>query len=271
MLVITGGTDGIGLAYLTELAQSRGLKKFYLIGRSEKKLQSVAASLKEKHKAEVRYTVFDFESTDYSTLNNELKNLDVGILINCAGIAPTTVGTLAEQEPGLASKILQVNLMSNVKLTEITLPGMVERKRGIIVNFSSITGWRPLPYLSSYPASKAAISFFSDSLQDEFRGSGIRIQCLVPSLVATKIASYDTSEANGIFVLKAENFAQQAVRLIGTRWEMITGCVQHDMLIALAQLLSPWLLKNIFVPLIMLKVHKQRVEEYQEKLKNKSE
>lgn len=43
--VVTGGTDGIGLAYLTELAQSRGLKKFYLVGRSEKKLQSVAASL----------------------------------------------------------------------------------------------------------------------------------------------------------------------------------------------------------------------------------
>ena len=43
--MVTGGTDGIGLAYLTELVQSRGLKKFYLIGRSEKKLQNVAANL----------------------------------------------------------------------------------------------------------------------------------------------------------------------------------------------------------------------------------
>lgn len=47
-------------------------------------------------------------------------------------------------------------------------------------------------------------------------------------LVATKVASYEAEEANNIFVVTPENFAKQAVRIIGTNWEITTGCVQHD-------------------------------------------
>ncbi|RCN39813.1 hypothetical protein ANCCAN_14247 [Ancylostoma caninum] len=88
-------------------------------------------------------------------------------------------------------------------------------------------GWRPLPYISAYPASKAAISFFSDCLSDEFRQTNVRIQCLIPMLVATKVASYEVDEANNLFVVTPENYAKQAVRAIG-RFEILTGCVQHD-------------------------------------------
>ncbi|PIO53655.1 hypothetical protein TELCIR_25003, partial [Teladorsagia circumcincta] len=113
-------------------------------------------------------------------------------------------------------------------MTELILPGMIRRNRGCIVNVSSMTGWRPLPYLSTYPASKAAISFFSDALSDEFRHTNVRIQCLVPLLVATKVASYETCEANNVFVITPEHYAKQAVRAIG-RFEILTGCFQHDM------------------------------------------
>ncbi|KAF1747630.1 hypothetical protein GCK72_024095 [Caenorhabditis remanei] len=269
--VITGGTDGIGRAYIEELCKERGIKKFYLIGRNINKLNNTRKELEERYGCEVKTHVHDFEKDDLSALPKDLSTLDIGILINCAGIAPHIIGTLTELPEGLASTILRVNLMSSVKMTEIVLPNMVKKKQGIIVNISSMTGWRPLPYLSSYPASKAALSFFSDSLSDEYRGTGIRVQCLIPMLVATKVASYEAEEANNIFVVTPENFAKQAVRIIGTTWEITTGCVQHDIQVALGTLFSFWFFKVMFVPVVMLGVHKHRVASYQAKNSKKSE
>lgn len=261
--VVTGGTDGIGRAYIDELAISRGIRKFFLVGRNAKKLETVVKELDARFGAECKTAIFDFEKDDFSKLPQELSTLDIGILINCAGIAPSQVGNFVELPEGLASKIIRVNLVSNVKMLEMILPGMIKRNRGCVVNVASVTGWRPLPYISSYPASKAAISFFSDALSDEFRSTNVRIQCLIPMLVATKVASYESEEANNLFVVTTENFAKQAVRAIG-RWEIITGCFQHDIQIALGTLISFSFFKLLFVPFVMLGIHKQRVAAYQE-------
>ncbi|VDM62569.1 unnamed protein product [Angiostrongylus costaricensis] len=252
--VVTGCTDGIGRAYIEELARTRGIKRFYLVGRNRQKLETVVTQM----------AVFDFEYDDYSKLPQELKTLDVGILINCAGIAPNQVGNFVELPEQLASKILRVNLMSSVKMIEFILPGMIQRNRGCIVNISSMTGWRPLPYLSTYPASKAAIAFFSDSLSDEFRHTKVRIQCLIPLLVATKAASYETTDANNLFIISPEDYAKQAVRAIG-RFEILTGCIQHDIQgsIAFGTLLSFWAFKMLYVPLVILGIHKDRVAAFQ--------
>lgn len=129
--MITGGTDGIGKAYIEELCKTRGLKKFYLIGRNIDKLNNTKKELVEQHGCEVMCHVHDFEKDDLSALPKDLETLDVGILskqffptfsqciftVNCAGIAPHIIGTLTELPEGLASKILRVNLMSAVKVS----------------------------------------------------------------------------------------------------------------------------------------------------------
>lgn len=61
-------------------------------------------------------------------------------------------------------------------MLELVLPGMIKGDKGVVVNVSSFTCWRPMPYLSSYPASKAALSFLSDALSDEYRKSNVKIQ-----------------------------------------------------------------------------------------------
>uniref|UniRef100_A0A183F639 2-Hacid_dh_C domain-containing protein n=1 Tax=Heligmosomoides polygyrus TaxID=6339 RepID=A0A183F639_HELPZ len=93
----------------------------------------------ERYGAECKTVVFDFESENYNVLEEELKTLDVGILVNCAGIAPDKVANFMELSEGLPSKILRVNLMSNIKMNEIVIPGMVRRNRGCVVNVSSMT------------------------------------------------------------------------------------------------------------------------------------
>ncbi|ETN78756.1 hypothetical protein NECAME_10170 [Necator americanus] len=335
--VVTGGTDGIGRAYIEELARTRGLKKFYLIGRNRQKLDRVVKELCERYDAECKTTVFDFEYDSYEKLPQELSDMDIGILINCAGISSNQVGDFMELPKGTASKILRVNLMSSIKIQHVCtsvlllsqsngffypyslktllcsfynhsilvfcVPGR-ENIRNLafyvdyLTSLNTFQGWRPLPYISTYPASKAAISFYSDCLSDEFRHTNVRIQCLIPMLVATKVASYEISEANNLFVVTPENYAKQAVRAIG-RFEIITGCVQHDVqlremtprcfgwekqvilfgrsgisnrdmrscknigMIALGTLISFWVFKQIYVPIVMLGIHKERVAAYQ--------
>ncbi|MFH4976259.1 hypothetical protein AB6A40_002968 [Gnathostoma spinigerum] len=78
--VVTGCTDGIGRAYINELARARGVRKFYLIGRNPVKLEVVKKELEMDLQAEVKTCVFDFEHDDFNTLPSELKSLEVGIL-----------------------------------------------------------------------------------------------------------------------------------------------------------------------------------------------
>ncbi|VDK47672.1 unnamed protein product, partial [Cylicostephanus goldi] len=171
----------------------------------------------ERYGAECKTAVFDFECDSYDKLPQELKDMDVGILCEC----------LKEQHQRYSKLLPYSFFIYYLQMLELVLPGMIKRNKGCVVNVSSMTGWRPLPYISAYPASKAAISFFSDCLSDEFRHTNVRIQCLIPMLVATKVASYDVHEANNLFVVTPENYARQAVRALG-RFEMITGCIQHD-------------------------------------------
>lgn len=112
--------------------------------------------------------------------------------------------------------------------------------------------------MSTYPASKAAISFYSDTLADEFSHTNVKIQCLIPLLVATKIAFYERHEANDIWVIDPDTFCRQAVNIIG-RFRLSTGCFYHDMQIAFGTLISFWFFKQLFVPFVMLGVHKTRV------------
>uniref|UniRef100_A0A0N4Z9P2 Estradiol 17-beta-dehydrogenase 12 n=1 Tax=Parastrongyloides trichosuri TaxID=131310 RepID=A0A0N4Z9P2_PARTI len=262
--VVTGATDGIGKAYINELAKSKGIRKFFLIGRSVQKLEDVKSFMEKTHNAVVDYFVFDFASDDFNKLDAAIEKLDVGILINCVGMGPSKVGNFTELNQGEASKILRVNLMSTVKMVELVLPKMVEKDHGMIVNFASATSWRPLPYMSTYPASKAGISFFTSSLVDEFKNTNVKIQLLIPLLVATKIAFYEREESNNIFVVDPEEYTRQAVNTLGN-YSLSTGCLQHDIQIALATLIGFNIFKLFFVPFVMLGVHKKRVAGYNER------
>ncbi|GMS81752.1 hypothetical protein PENTCL1PPCAC_3927, partial [Pristionchus entomophagus] len=138
--VVTGGTDGIGRAYTLELARARGLRKFFLIGRNINKLEAIKLELVHHYSAEVKLAVFDFEYDDLEKLPADLMDMDIGILVNCVGIAPDAVGTMEELPVGLPSRILRINLISTIKMLEIVLPGTVKRDRGIVVNVASALG-----------------------------------------------------------------------------------------------------------------------------------
>lgn len=190
--VVTGATDGIGKAYALALAK-QGLS-VVLISRTEAKLQAVAAEIDAKKYPGVdktKYIVCDysqFEGGDGARVAAELAGLDVAVLVNNVGMSyryPRFFHELPYDEVG---SVMSMNVASTVWMTKLVLEGMADRGRGTVVNLSSGSAEHTMPLLAEYGAAKMFVARFSESLDAEYRGKGVRVQCQVPFYVATKLA-----------------------------------------------------------------------------------
>jgi 17beta-estradiol 17-dehydrogenase / very-long-chain 3-oxoacyl-CoA reductase len=188
---VTGATDGIGKAYALALAK-KGLS-VVLISRTEAKLQEVKKEIDDKNYqgVETKIVVCDFSNFDkkaQTTVADAVKDLDVGVLINNVGVSyryPLYFHELSDEE---VADLLELNINSTTWMTKIVLSGMVDRKRGAIVNLSSGSALYSLPLLAEYSAAKSYIEKFSRALNAEYKSRGVTCQCQIPFYVATKLA-----------------------------------------------------------------------------------
>lgn len=190
--VITGSTDGIGLAYAHEF-----LKKGYnllLISRNQAKLEAVKQELDSKSNKkgkEIKLYAADFSKTDiYPGIEKEIKRLPrVDVLINNVGMSYEHPEFFAS--PHLDERnqqIVNVNCVSCSRMCFFVLPVMEEQKYGVIINVSSFSALNPCGLLSIYAASKAFVDLFSRSLAYEYGKKGIIVQSVLPGFVATKMS-----------------------------------------------------------------------------------
>ena len=188
--VVTGATDGIGKAYAFALAkQGMGV---VLISRTESKLQAVKEEIEEKYAdAEVTYVVCDYSKFDKKAQDKVAKavaDLEVGVLINNVGVSYRYPMYFAELTDSEVQDLITMNVESTVWMTRMVLPGMVERKKGTIVNISSASSLWTLPLLAEYSGAKSFIEKFSRALNAEYGSKNITCQVQVPLYVATKLA-----------------------------------------------------------------------------------
>ncbi|KAL1487052.1 hypothetical protein MTO96_008356 [Rhipicephalus appendiculatus] len=174
--VVTGASDGIGKAYCEELA-ARGLN-IVLISRTLEKLEAVAHDIEEASNVKTKVIAVDFTSSGdiYSTIRRELQGLEIGVL---AQFLMVTRSWRVSSGP---------NCVAATMMTRIVLPQMDERRRGVIINVSSISAMHPLPLLSAYAASKAYLDNLSQGLHAEYKDRGIFIQSVMPAYVSTKMS-----------------------------------------------------------------------------------
>ncbi|KJE93855.1 short-chain dehydrogenase/reductase [Capsaspora owczarzaki ATCC 30864] len=210
--VVTGATDGIGEAYAHELAR-KGLN-IVLISRTQAKLDKTAGEIAAKHKVNTQTIAFDFSQLNASTagpLRARLANLDVGVLVNNVGVSYDHPAFFTELSEAKLLDLIQLNITSTTLITQMILPGMVERKRGAIVNVSSYSGMRPTPLLTVYSAAKGYVDYFSRALELEYSSKGISIQSVTPLLVVSKLSKVRAA----LTIPTPTAFARQAVATIG--------------------------------------------------------
>lgn len=226
--VVTGATDGIGRAYAEKLGKL-GLK-IVLISRSSEKLANIAKEIENQSHVETKCIAIDFTSGGdgdlsdiYDTIAEELKGLDIGVLVNNVGMSIDFPLFLAECSKQVLKNIITVNCNSVTFMTKMVLTGMVEKKKGLIINISSQSGCKPTPLLSVYSATKAFVEFFSESIAVEYKSKGIIIQCVAPGFVATKMSKIRNPS---FFAPSPESFVESALSTVGLT-EHSDGCLAH--------------------------------------------
>lgn len=215
--VVTGCTDGIGKAFSLQLARRHGMN-LVLVGRNQDKLSQIAEEIKGKSpRVETQTVVIDFAGDlveGVNRLEKAIRGLDVGLLINSAGISYPYARYFHEVDDELLKNLIKINVEGVTRVTHAVLPGMVERKRGAIVNIGSgaATVIPTDPLYTVYAATKAYIDQFSRCLNVEYKSKGIDVQCQVPLYVATKMASVRRSS---FLIPSPETYASAGLRHIG--------------------------------------------------------
>ena len=125
---------------------------------------------------------------DYARLKALVEGLDVTVLINNVGKShdiPVPFTQTAEQE---MKDIITINCTGTLRVTQIVAPGMVQRRRGLILTMGSFGGVLPTPLLATYSGSKAFLQQWSTSLGSELKPHGVQVQ-LVQSYLVTSAMS----------------------------------------------------------------------------------
>jgi uncharacterized protein len=203
--LVTGASSGIGEQFARQLS-GRG-DTVILVARRRDRLEQLAGKLPGT--AHVVTSDLATESAALPARVAEL-GLDVDLLVSNAGFG--TYGRFAEIDPQRDAEQVRVNCEAVVTLTHAFLPGMLERRRGGVIVVASTAGMQPLPYEAVYSASKAFALNFTEALNEELRGSGVRVMAVNPGPVPTEwqaIAGHDDTDDP---VVPAEITAEQVVR-----------------------------------------------------------
>lgn len=211
--VVTGATDGIGKAYALAFAK-QGIN-VVLISRTESKLQAVSKEIKEKYSGvDLKYIVCDYSNFDQKardTVNKTLKDLEVGVLVNNVGVSYRYPHFFHELTNDEVASLMEMNINSATWMTKFVIGGMVERKRGAIVNISSGSAMCTSPLLAEYSGAKSYLEKFSRGLNAEYSKKGITCQCQIPFYVATKLASLRKS----LMVPTPKEYVAVAMKWVG--------------------------------------------------------
>ena len=186
-VLITGASSGIGRE-MARLFAGDGAD-LVLIARSEGRLRELAGQLAADYGVKAQVVPADLSRpAGPGEIVEALaqRHIDVDVLVNNAGFGAH--GPVAAIGVARQLEMIEVNVAALTQLTALLLPGMLERRRGAILNVASTAAFQPGPNQAVYCATKAYVLSFTEALAEEVRGSGVRVSCLAPGATDTGFA-----------------------------------------------------------------------------------
>lgn len=184
MVVVTGGSLGIGLAIAKRFAKAG--RQVAIVARGEEALACAANEIEKASGQRPMTIALDIiEENAGARIDEALarNGAYIDILINNAAMG--LAGRFADEDMQNVERLIAINITALTRLTRHALTGMVGRGRGGIINIASLAGLVPGPYQAAYYASKAYVISLGQSLAEEERGKGVRIITAAPGPVET--------------------------------------------------------------------------------------
>jgi uncharacterized protein len=177
--LVTGASSGIGWALAKQLA-AKGAN-LVLTARRVDRLERLSNEVTTRHKVQTQVFAADLTRTQAAGelfRFIEQKRLPIEILINNAGFG--AYGEFRKLELQRLLDMVQVNAAVVVHLTHLFLPPMVERRSGYIMIVASTAAFQPVPYISTYAATKGFDLLLAEGIAEEVRRYGVRVCALCP-------------------------------------------------------------------------------------------
>ena len=169
VILVTGASSGLGLATAKAL-QAAG-HTVYGTSRDAKKMKGVP------------FNPLSMDVTDDASVTAAVETIikaegKIDVLVNNAGNGIT--GPLYAMPVDTAKKQFEVNFFGVVRVSSAVVPGMIEKKQGLVINIGSLAGLFGLPYQGLYSASKFAVEGYSESLRMELQNTGVKVVVVNP-------------------------------------------------------------------------------------------
>ncbi len=209
LIAITGAARGIGLA-TARILIARG-HRVAMSDLDGELAAEAAAGLGEKAAG------YGLDVTDRDAFREHLTSVEaehgpIDVVVNNAGIAPASPNIL-ELDPELVERTIEINLKGVMNGTMEAVRLMRPRRRGQVVNVSSLAGLMGVPGLAAYAASKHGVIGFTDSVRMEFAEDGLEFTCIMPGPVETGMMA-GTASSPVVSMLTPEQMAAGIVGAI---------------------------------------------------------
>jgi uncharacterized protein len=212
LALITGATAGIGAAFARNLAKAG--HDLVLVARDGGRLAAMSAQLQQDFRVRATPLTADLtQPAGLAAVEEALAAQPVDLLVNNAGIGlnKSFLKSTVDDEQYL----LDLNVVAVMRLTHTAVRAMVERGRGSILNVSSVSGFAATMPGSTYPASKAWVTSFSETIGMQVKHRGVQVMALCPGFTRTEFhqrAGIAAGQMPGWVWLDADAVVRQGLR-----------------------------------------------------------
>ncbi len=254
-VLITGASSGIGLELAKRFAADGC--RLILVARNTAALEALAEELRQKFSIEVRVLTADLRLAEtpqriFAALTGA--GIVVDVLVNNAGFG--THGEFVETPLDRQIDMVQVNVTALTDLTGLFLPGMIQRRRGGVLNIASTAAFQPGPRMAVYYATKAFVVSFGEAIAEEVNGTGVTVTTVGPGPTRTnfgRVANFRGSDSLLRGAMTAEAVAVHGHRAFRRGRVLVISGLQNRLPALIVKFLPRILVRKIVKRLITVR------------------